>query len=527
MSDASDSKFNKEQLGRKATFSEALFIIIFAATLILGAVKIWEADVHIPLLLSSVVAAAIAMFIMKVRWAVIEDGIMSSILMGMQAMLILYTVGALIGSWIQSGVVPTMIYYGLKVINPNIFLIAALLMCSVVSLATGTSWGTTGTIGIALMGIGAGLGVPPAMTAGFCISGAYFGDKMSPLSDTTNLAPAMAGTDLFQHIRAMVWTTGPTYLIVIVLAGIFGLRYAGGTLDIVKIEAIQSLMAAEFTISPWGLLPPLLVIGLAASQKPAVPSIFSGVLAGGFLTFFREVQFSDLSSVKNVFGSILNALQNGYSPALSGAIVEAGEDITAVAKILTESGVIGVSPEAAQNAAGILNELLARGGLQSMNWTISLIICALTFGGILDRCGFLEVLLSTLLKGVKSVTGLVASVVVACFLTNALTGDQYISLVLPGRMFKATFEKTGLHPRMLSRSLEDSGTLTGALIPWNTCGAYQSMTLGVPTMEYLPYAFLNYLNPIIAVIMTSFGIGIAWRTPDGGVIIQPKKPDNI
>ena len=527
MSDTSDSKFTKEQRGRQATLFEALFIIVFAATLILGAVKIWEADVHIPLLLSSVVAASIAMFVMKVRWMVIEDGIMNSILMGMQAMLILYTVGALIGSWIQSGVVPTMIYYGLKVIHPNIFLIAALLMCSVVSLATGTSWGTTGTIGIALMGIGAGLGIPPAMTAGFCISGAYFGDKMSPLSDTTNLAPAMAGTDLFQHIRAMVWTTGPTYIIVIVLAGLFGLRYAGGTLDTVKIEAIQSLMAAEFTISPWGLLPPLLVIGLAASQKPAIPSIFSGVLAGAFLTLFREAQFTDITSVKNVFGSILNALQNGYTPALSGSIVEAGENLTAVAKILKESGVVGVSPEAAQNAAGILNELLARGGLQSMNWTISLIICALTFGGILDRCGFLEVLLSTMLKGVKSATGLVTSVILACFVTNALTGDQYISLVLPGRMFKSMFEKAGLHPRMLSRSLEDSGTLTSVLIPWNTCGAYQSTTLGVPTVEYLPYAFLNYLNPLIAIAMTFFGIGIAWRGPNGEPIIQAKKPDNI
>jgi NhaC family Na+:H+ antiporter len=421
----------------------------------------------------------------------------------------------LIGTWIQSGVVPTMIYYGLGIISPSFFLAATLIICSIVSLATGSSWGTSGTVGIALMGIGAGLGIPPAMCAGFVISGAYFGDKMSPLSDTTNLAPAMAGTDLFQHIRAMCWTTMPTYAIVLVLAGIFGMKYSGGVLDTDKIEAIQTIMQSEFSISPLGLLPPIIVISLAASKKPAIPSIFAGIIASCVLSAFQGVGF----------GSMLSALQNGYTPIFSGSLAELGDDVTAISAALAEAGISNITPESAINASGVLSELLTRGGLQSMNWTVSLILCALTFGGILERIGFLEVLLDTLLKNVTSPGGLCASVVVSCAITNAFTGDQYISLVLPGRMFKERFAKSGMHPRMLSRSLEDSGTLTSVLIPWNTCGAYHTTTLGISTMEYAPYAILNWLNPIVAVVMTFMGIGIAWSSDDkGGFVIGKNKP---
>ena len=512
-----ESMYKETNTGRKPYFYEAVFIIVVVAFLILGAVKIWETDVHIPLVLSAAIAAIMSMGLMKVKWAVIEEGILTSILMGMQAILILYTVGTLIGSWIQSGVVPTMIYYGLDIISPSVFLIATILICSVVSLSTGTSWGTSGTVGIALMGIGAGLGIPAPMCAGFVISGAYFGDKMSPLSDTTNLAPAMAGTDLFQHIRAMCWTTGPTYILVLIAAGVLGMRYAGGSLDAERITAIQLLMKGEFAISPIGLLPPIIVIGLAASKKPAIPSIFAGVIAGCVLAAFQGIGFGDM----------LDVLQNGYSPDLAAKIAELGEDTAAITKLLSESGIAGVNPQSAIEASGVLNELLARGGLQSMNWTVSLIICALTFGGILERVGYLEVLLDTLLKNVKSAGGLCASVVVSCFFTNLFTGDQYISLVLPGRMFKDRFLSAGLHPRMLSRSLEDSGTLTSVLIPWNTCGAYHTTTLGVPTVEYIPYAILNWLNPIVAIVITYMGIGVAWAKKDGGFVINRKRPENI
>ncbi|MDR1965896.1 MAG: Na+/H+ antiporter NhaC [Synergistaceae bacterium] len=493
---------------------EAILVISAAVGLILSAVMVFKADVHIPLVLSACIAAFVSLFVLKVKWSVIEEGMLNAIMMAMQAILILYTVGPLVGVWIRSGVVPTMICYGLDLLNPSLFLLATILICSVVSLATGTSWGTSGTVGIALMGIGVGLGIPAPVSAGFVISGAYFGDKMSPMSDTTNLAPAMAGTDLFQHIRAMCWTTGPTYVIVLVIACVMGMRYAGGTLDTEKIATIQELLKSEFYISPIGFIPPIVVIGLAASKKPALPSVFAGVLAGCVLAAFQGVGFGDL----------LEAMQNGYVPALSGQLAELGDDVPAVAALLAESGVSGVTAESAIGACTVLTELLTRGGLQSMNWTVSLILCALTFGGVLDRVGYLEVFLNTLLKNVRSAGSLCASVIVACFLCNALTGDQYISLVLPGRMMKEKFDAAGLHPRMLSRSLEDSGTLTSVLIPWNTCGAYHRTTLGVHPFDYAPYAFLNWMNPILSIIITYMGIGIAWKGKGSEFVIAPTKP---
>jgi NhaC family Na+:H+ antiporter len=500
--------------GRKPNIIESVFIIIAAVVLILSAVIIFGADTHIPLVLASCIASLVSLFVLKVKWSVIEEGILGSILMGMQAILILYTVGILIGVWIKSGVVPAMIYYGLNLLNPSMFLLATLWICSVVSLATGSSWGTSGTVGIALMGIGSGLGIPAPISAGFVISGAYFGDKMSPLSDTTNLAPAMAGTDIFQHIRAMVWTTGPTYLIVMIVAGVIGMRYAEGSLDAGKIEAIQVLLKAEFHVSPIGFIPPLLVILLAASKKPAIPSIFAGVIAGGLLAVFQGAGFSGL----------IDTLQNGYAPALSGAVCALGEDMTAITALLADNGITNITAETASEACGILTELLSRGGLQSMNWTVSLILCALAFGGIIERVGYLEVFLDTFLKKVKSPGGLCTSVIVSCCVTNVLTGDQYISIVLPGRMMKEKFSESGLHPRMLSRSLEDSATLTSVLVPWNSCAAYHFATLGVDPLAYAPYAILNWLNAIVAIVMTYMGIGVAWKTKDCDIVISRTKP---
>lgn len=502
--------------GRMPTLLEAILVITIAGLSILGAVQIWETDVHVPLIFSTVFTAVLAMGRMKMRWAVLEEAMLSSILMGMQAILILYTVGLLIGSWILSGVVPSMIYYGLNFISPSFFLIATLLICSIVALATGTSWGTTGTVGIALLGIGSGLGLPPAISAGFAISGAYFGDKMSPLSDTTNLAPAMSGTDLFQHIRAMCWTTAPTYIVVIIVAAILGAHYSSGHLDTRHIDSLQTLMRAEFDISWIGFVPPLLVITLAATKRPAIPSIFAGVLAGCALAVFQGTDI----------GTLLKVLQEGYQSDLMTKIVDT--EASSVGALLASLNLSQIAPDSAVSAAKILKELLSRGGLQSMNWTVSLILCALSFGGVLDRCGFLEVLLGAMLKGVKTVGGLVTSVIVACVMTNVFAGDQYISLVLPGRMFKSRFEQWGLHPRMLSRSLEDAGTLTSALVPWNTCGAFQSKTLGVDTMDYFPYAILNYLNPIVAIVMTYLGIGIAWRSKNAeGLVISKTRPTDI
>lgn len=511
---------NGEQVhreGRRPNFFEALFVIVSAACLIGGSVLIWETDVHIALVFSAMIAALIALFLLKYPWQTIEEGMLASIMMGMQAILILFTVGMLVGAWLISGVVPTMIYYGLAILSPSIFLIACLIIASVVSLATGTSWGTVGTIGIALMGIAAGLGVPAPIAAGFIISGAYFGDKMSPLSDTTNLAPAMAGTDIFQHIRAMCWTTGPTYVIVLVIAGVMGMGYSADNFEFERVKAIQDLLAAEFWITPIALIPPVLVIALAASGRPALPSIFAGCLAGVILGMFQGVGF----------GEMLDVLQNGYGPVMTVEMAELAEDAAALGALLSERGIAGLSHEAVLNAAEVLNELLARGGLQSMTWSNSLVLCALVFGGVLDRCGFLETLLGVIMKGVRTVGGYILAVTISCVFTNAFAADQYIAIVLPGRMFKKAFDEKGLHPRMLSRALEDTGTLTSALIPWNTCGAYHSNTLGVPTLEYAPYAFLNYLNPIVAVVMTYLGIGIAWQGKDGEPVISKTRPADL
>ncbi|MDR1378531.1 MAG: Na+/H+ antiporter NhaC [Synergistaceae bacterium] len=503
--------------GREPTLFETLTIIAIAAILIILSVRYWKTDVHISLVLSGAITAAMAMFILKYPWKVIEEGALGSIFMGMQAILILLTVGILIGTWILSGVVQTMIYYGLETLKPSVFLVATLLICSIVSLSTGTSWGTSGTVGVALMGIAAGLDIPSPVAAGFIVSGAYFGDKMSPLSDTTNLAPAMAGTDIFQHIRAMFWTTGPTYVIVLLLAAILGMGYAPESLDAEKVQAIQALMKVEFPISPIALIPPILVIVLAASGKPALPSIFSGVLAGMALAIFHG----------NSFGTLFDVMQNGYTPNLPAQIVKLSEDLPGLTNLMVERGLDSFSTDSILNAASVLSELLARGGLLSMTWTVALIICALLFGGVLDKCGFLKSLLQVIMKRVRTVGGCVVAVAVASLTTNVIASDQYLALVLPGRMFKKTFDDQGLHPRMLSRTLEDIGTLTSALVPWNTCGAYQSTTLGVSTMDYLPYAFLNYLNPLIAIAMTYMGIGTAWKGKDGKPIIAKTKPADL
>jgi len=506
----------EESVGRKPTFVEALFVVLIAALIIGFSVLKLEAEVHIPLVICATIAALVGRWILGHPWKSIEEGMINGVVLALQAILILMIIGMIIGAWIQGGVVPTLIFYGLDLLSPRWFLLGTLLITSIVSLSTGTSWGTSGTVGIALMGVAAGLGIPAPLTAGVIISGAYFGDKMSPLSDTTNLAPAIAGTDLFQHIRAMVWTTGPTYVIVCAITIFLGMKFGSGTLDASKIAAIQGVMGKEFNISLMGFIPPLLVIALCVMKMPAIPGLFAGVVAGAIIGAMNGVGFADL----------LNVIQNGYSPTISASLADAA-DVTAVGKVLADNGITGVAPEMAKEVGALLNKLLGRGGMQSMMWSISLVICALCFGGIMERCGFLEVMLRTILKGVKSVGGLVASVIASCFISNMFLGDQYLSIVMPGRMFRLGFEEKGLHMRMLSRSLEDSGTLTSVLIPWNTCGAYNSGVLGVPTVQYLPYAFLNYLNPLMAILLTYLGIGTAWKGKEGEPVIGKEKPAGL
>ncbi|MEA4882029.1 MAG: Na+/H+ antiporter NhaC [Synergistaceae bacterium] len=505
----------EKERGRKPRFGEALFVLIVDALIIsYGVLDIHFASgatfglalsAHVPLFLAAVFTALMGVFFLGRPWRSVEEGMIGGITIALQAVLILLAIGGLIGAWILSGVVPTLIYYGLNLLSPRYFLVASLLICSIVSLSTGSSWSTSGTVGIALMGIGAGLGVPAPVTAGFVISGAYFGDKMSPLSDTTNLAPAVAGSDLFSHIKAMIWTTGPTLIIVAAIALFMGSGYGGAALDTTRISIIQQMMSAEFTISLFGFVPPLLVLTLAALKVPAIPGIVAGMLLAALMALLQGAGLGD----------VLGALHSGYSPTIIAGVSEAA-DIGAINEVLKGSVVYAAeSLDSVREIAGMLNDLLARGGLSGMLETIALILVALVLGGIMETCGFLEVLLARLMQSVRSIFGLVASVIVSCIFTNLFLGDQYLALVMPGRMFRtafADFEQNGrgVDPRLLSRTLEDSGTLTSVLVPWNTCGAYNAGVLGVPTLSYLPYAFLNYLNPLVALAMTKMGIGIPW-----------------
>ncbi|MGE5677767.1 MAG: Na+/H+ antiporter NhaC [Pseudomonadota bacterium] len=454
---------------REATLFEALIPVLITIGLLMYMVLPYfgiGGDVHIPLVLGALVAAIVAITRLGYTWNEIEEGIISSISGTMQAIIILAIIGMIIGTWILGGIVPTLIYYGLQVLSPGFFLVAACILCCIVSLATGTSWGTAGTIGIALMGIGAGIGIPSPVTAGAIISGAYFGDKMSPLSDTTNLAPAMAGATLFDHIRHMVYTTGTSLALALIGFGILGARFASKSLDASNIQAVMDLMKQNFNVNPLLLLIPIIVIVMVAKKTPAIPGLFIGTLLGGVAAMvFQGASIAD----------VMNAMQNG---------------------VTSETG------------NQVLDDLLTRGGYQSMMWTISLILAALTFGGILEKTGMLESIAKRVLKFARSTGSLVTATIFTSIFTNILAGDQYLSIVLPGKMYKEEYHKRGLAPRNLSRCLEDAGTLTSPLVPWNTCGATMSTYLGVPTLEYIPYCFLNLINPVVSIIFGFTGITI-------------------
>jgi len=441
----------------------ALIPVVFLVLALFVTIVILGQSAHIPLIMATAVAAGVAVAL-GYPWKQIQEGMVQGINLAMGAILILMVVGTMIGTWISGGIVPAMIFYGLKVLSPGIFLAATMLICSVVSLGTGSSWSTAGTVGVALIGVGQGLGIPAAMVAGAIISGAYFGDKMSPLSDTTNLAPAVAGTDLFSHIRHMVYTVVPAYVIALGLYAFLGTKFAGGALDKQNIEVMLSTMKSHFLIHPLLLLPPVFVIVMVILKIPPLPALLGGTLLGGI--FGVLIQSRSL-------GDIIQAAHLGHT---------------------SETGV------------AMVDELLTRGGLMNMMETVALIICALSFGGIMERTGMLKVLAGSLLKYVKRTGTLVATTVFSCIGMNIIAADQYIAIVVPGRMFKSAFDAKKLHPKNLSRILENSGTMTSPLIPWNSCGAFMGATLGINPLIYLPYAFLNLLVPFISIVYGYTGI---------------------
>lgn len=464
------SKEPKVRQKREAKLWEAFLPIIALIIALYIGLVIFGSDPHVPLVIASAIAVFVAVFQLGYGWNEIEEGILKTINMGMQAIIILMIVGMLVGTWIQGGVVPAMIYYGLQILSPSIFLVATVLICSVVSLATGSSWTTASTVGIALIGIGQGIGIPAPVAAGAIISGSYFGDKMSPLSDTTNLAPAMAGATLFDHVKHMVYTTGPSYIISLVVFGFMGAKYAGQELNYETINELLAIMQGNFNISMLMLIPPVVVILMVVFKVPAIPGLIGGVVLGAFF----GMAFQGVS-----FGDVLSASNNGYEFALS---------------------------DGASAAEIMIGDLLTRGGMQSMMWTVSLIICALTFGGVLESTGMLGVVAATLLKFAKGTGSLVAITIFTSIFVNVVAADQYLSIVVPGRMYKDAYAERGLAPRNLSRTLEDGGTITSPLIPWNTCGAFMSGALGVPTVEYLPYCVLNIVNPIVSITLAFLGL---------------------
>ncbi|MGA8855294.1 MAG: Na+/H+ antiporter NhaC [Christiangramia sp.] len=423
--------------------------------------------------------AAIVGFFNKVKFDYMIDEVAKNIQSTAGAILILLMVGALAGTWLISGIIPTMIYYGLQILNPTIFLAACVIICSIISVATGSSWTTSATVGIALIGIANALDISLGMTAGAILSGAYFGDKMSPLSDTTNLAPAMAGTDLFTHIKYMAITTVPTITITILIFIIIGLNLdTSGTADT---SAILGSIDSAFNISPWLFIVPALVIFLIIKKTPPLVALLVGTLLGAIAALIMQPDV-----VRSVSGADELNFISGYKGIMNAITVD-----TAV-----------------ETDSKALNDLFASSGMAGMLGTIWLILCAMVFGGIMEAIGALARISKALLNMFHTTFGLFASTVFSCLALNVTASDQYLAIVVPGKMFAKAYKEKGLAPENLSRTLEDSGTVTSVLVPWNTCGAYHSGVLGVPTLSYLGYAFFNYLSPFMTLLFAAIGIKI-------------------
>jgi len=430
------------------------------------------------LLFGGAVAAMVG-FANKISYAIMLDKVADNLKSVTGAILILLFVGALAGTWLIGGVIPAMVYYGLQILHPSIFLPACVIICALISLATGSSWTTSATVGIALIGIGKALGVPVGMVAGAVLSGAYFGDKLSPLSDTTNLAPAMAGADLFTHIRYMTHTTVPSIVVTLIVFIILGIGFsAEGSANS---QELLTAMNEVFTINLFLFIVPILVIVMIVKKTPPLVALFAGTLLGALAALIFQQD-------------LLLSLSGESSLSLFGTYQVIIDAITVSTEIETSS------PE--------LSDLFQSGGMQGMLGTIWLIICAMVFGGVMDAIGALATISTALLSMAKSTFQLFASTVASCLAINITASDQYLSIVVPGKMFEKAYQDRDLAPENLSRTLEDSGTVTSVLIPWNTCGAYQSGVLGVDVSQYFFYAIFNWLSPFMTLFFAAFHMKI-------------------
>ena len=466
------------------SFFGALLPIIFLIALLSFNVYLYGDDSlgganQLALLLSSAFAAIMGLK-SGTSWKSILKEVSNSIASTTPAIIILLLIGSLAGTWLISGIVPTMIYYGLQILNPKIFLLATAIICAIVSLASGSSWSTIATVGIALLGIGNAMDISNGLTAGAIISGAYFGDKISPLSDTTNLSPAMAGTDLFTHIRYMMYTTIPSFVISLLIFLFIGLSM-DNTQNSDDITNLLIAIESSFNISPWLFLVPVIVLLLIMKKVPALPALFGGTILGGiFAIIFQPHLIIELSGIDSNFFqasyvSIINAMGSETS--------------------------INTSNE-------MINDLLSSGGMYGMLNTIWLIICAMCFGGVMEASGALKKISQSIIQYAESTGSVIATTACTCLFFNVTASDQYLSIVVPGRMYADTFKDKGLAPENLSRTLEDSGTVTSVLVPWNTCGATQSAVLGVATMTYLPFCFFNIISPLMTILYGFLGFKI-------------------
>ena len=516
----------------KAVKQPSLLLALLPVLLLAGLLYVWiqllGQDPQIPLVITTIVATFIATRLGH-KWKAIEDRMIATISLSMQANLILMTVGILIGAWIVSGTVPTMIYYGLMIIDPNWFYVAACLICCLVSVSIGSSWSTAGTVGVALIGIAYGLGLSLPIAAGAIISGAYFGDKIAPLSDTTNLASAMTGVNLFEHIKHIMWTTIPSLLFALILFTIIG--FAGGASGdtSAQIEGILKVLDSTFVITPWALIPPIVIIAIIIIKVPPIPGLYCGIAAALVVAFLTQAPRYG-GDYGELFASVADTVHYGYyNEDLDDLAAEEEEYITEAQEALEAAEEAGASGTEIDRLERNLREIEANspyyivsglvngnGGMENMMWTISLILCAMCFGGVMELAGFLKKIAEALLKLAKGTGSLITVSIFSCIFMNIFCADQYLSIVIPGRMYRKEYVKRGIKVKNLGRCLEDGGTLSSPLIPWNTCGAAMSGFLGVGTLTYLPYAFMNLSAPIFGMILgfTRFGGSVPMMTEE-------------
>ncbi len=475
--------------GKRPSLFLAFLPLLLLIILLTFNVLIWRDNTldganQLVLIFSAMVAAIIDMTL-GIKWEQIRQAIVDTIGKSMTSILILLLIGALSGTWLISGVVPALIYYGLDLLHPRIFLFAAVIIASLVSLATGSSWSTIATIGVALLGIGSALGISKPVIAGAIISGAYFGDKMSPLSDTTNLAPAMAGTDIFTHIRYMVHTTTVSMGLTLIIFFVIGLNYNFST-AISSAAQVKLAIAHTFNINLWLFLVPTILIILIIKKMPPIPALMIGSLLGGIAAIIFQPHI-----IEQVTG-----ISNNFTKASYIAVMQA------------MFGDISI-----QTGDKVVDALFSTSGMHGMLLTIWLILSAMMFGGAMQAGGLLQRITEEIAKFAKDSGSLVASTALTCILVNITASDQYLAIVVPGQMYADTYKRMGFEPRLLSRTLEDSGTVTSVLVPWNTGGATQSRVLGVPTVQYLPYSFFNYLSPITTIIFGYLKFDIVRKEP--------------